>query len=1179
MSNHSNNEIENSIIHLKNYIVHKINDLDQYEESVNNNLIDISQNKHKNKNKDNLFNLEKKIFTKFNKKYKIKYSPKRMYNDLIMNTLLFNKNTHLVSVFKDYMIYDYIDEFFKRFYSHFETAERIPKFAVFYKNYLTFFCQPCFANLQFNSLIQKNRERKAELFYNRNFRDKNKESCEDEGIIEDTDEEEEDFEVGKSKIEQTIFNETVKKKIERYSPINTSMALPDSETKLKDDQSGLLITLENEESLRDILKNMINKKKVKKLKDKFEEEMSSIKKRKTPINDNDNKNNQFFNQNTNNISQNIRNNSKKNTNDQNNSSLNANSNNNNIINNKSKDTKSNSKNDSIINKKNKTNKILITQTQSNIIQNCNKKIFLTKNNVISEKNILTSPNNVYSKKKLNNNNNDNKDKNIYIKKIENLNLKKTRCNSNRNLNIKEKASLKNVNNYLANNTKNTSNKNIVHIIKQMKNINANKRPPNITIQDDNCNNYNNILTTNINKNMSEKIIKINSRKFIKQNKSLNNLNNKNKGHGNIIFLKNNNEKKSNNNFNYKILYNNNKANCYSGLYQRTTISQERVKAKLSDELNDILDNPIKIQFQINNRSYSPLNKNKKKSTLNSNSNYSNYLHYQKLIKIKNSHNSSSINSHSLSNNYNNRINCYSLNCRYNNYSSFFLKNNNKNKNDEKNSYINANNNKKKANKKDGNGNKLNINNLIKTQNAEILLHSFKSINPRVEIRKSKQINTPNENRKKISLASLDNININNNPNNNKNTKTNNNEKTNPNRISDKLIKKKKNNIIKRVNKINIITTNKRKDINFKGNKSKVPSYEFEINQNKLDKHQKSNSQNNLNNIYLFNSNNNKKLINCNIINFNSNVPKYHSNQRNNNINKNTRLNSMNITYNQKMSCESSYGNALNSTNINNTTSNNTQKNKNTLFSNNKNDTETKKSLMTFVVENNNNEKNRISDYRNNKNKYYYKEESLTSSPYKNLKNLNININNQININNNNIINDLMPLKNNSKIIGKKNYINKSNKKILLSRNKQNCLDFTSINSFLSSNSNYSNIRKNYLNKNENPIDVLISSKNLNTKENNKTTLYYNNNVNKSSNINNYSYNKSSRKNNSSNIIKISNMKQNKNDVFKSLKNMTDKIYIKLKYKNFSNSRIINQKRESLGKKHLKKSSTYHILPK
>ena len=88
-----------------------------------------------------------------------------------MFTLLFNKNTHLVSTFKDYMIYDYIDEFFKRFYTYIETFERLPKFALFYKNYLKFFCQPCFSNFNFNSLIQKNREKKAEIFYISEFED------------------------------------------------------------------------------------------------------------------------------------------------------------------------------------------------------------------------------------------------------------------------------------------------------------------------------------------------------------------------------------------------------------------------------------------------------------------------------------------------------------------------------------------------------------------------------------------------------------------------------------------------------------------------------------------------------------------------------------------------------------------------------------------------------------------------------------------------------------------------------------------------------------------------------------------------------------------------------------------------------------------------------------------------
>ncbi len=266
-----------------NIINDSINKIDNYSKKEKEGIEGIKEKDvEKNVKKANILTLEKVIFSKFNKKYKIKYNPKYIYNELIMYTLLFNKNTHLVSVFKDYMIYDYVDEFFKRFYISIETFERLPKFAIFYKNYLTFFCQPCFSNFYYNTLIQKNREKKAEVFYNKNFRDNNKESCEDEGIIEDTDDEEEDQALDKSKIEKTIFNETVKKKIEQYSPINNSMALPESETHLKNDQSGLLISFENENSLKNILKNMINKKK---LKNKFGEDISSIKKLNLDLND------------------------------------------------------------------------------------------------------------------------------------------------------------------------------------------------------------------------------------------------------------------------------------------------------------------------------------------------------------------------------------------------------------------------------------------------------------------------------------------------------------------------------------------------------------------------------------------------------------------------------------------------------------------------------------------------------------------------------------------------------------------------------------------------------------------------------------------------------------------------------------------------------------------------------
>ena len=181
-------EEEKNIININNFI--KKNTKNPNGKKNNNNEI-IEILLYKNEEKANKIIIEKNIFSKFNKKYKIKYNPKRMYNELIMYTLLFNKNTHLVSVFKDYMIYDYVDEFFKRFYTKFETSERLPKFAMFYKNYLTFFCQPCFSNFHYNNLIQKNREKKAELFYNKNFREY-KETIEDEGIIEDTNEEEEE---------------------------------------------------------------------------------------------------------------------------------------------------------------------------------------------------------------------------------------------------------------------------------------------------------------------------------------------------------------------------------------------------------------------------------------------------------------------------------------------------------------------------------------------------------------------------------------------------------------------------------------------------------------------------------------------------------------------------------------------------------------------------------------------------------------------------------------------------------------------------------------------------------------------------------------------------------------------------------------------------------------------------
>ena len=64
---------------------------------------------------------------------------KEKFGMIYINNLIESKNCHAVAIFKDYMIADFIDEFMRREYEMEESLERIPKFANYYKNYLTFF--------------------------------------------------------------------------------------------------------------------------------------------------------------------------------------------------------------------------------------------------------------------------------------------------------------------------------------------------------------------------------------------------------------------------------------------------------------------------------------------------------------------------------------------------------------------------------------------------------------------------------------------------------------------------------------------------------------------------------------------------------------------------------------------------------------------------------------------------------------------------------------------------------------------------------------------------------------------------------------------------------------------------------------------------------------------------------
>ena len=203
----------------------------------------------------NIYKISKKYLNnKYGSKTKnLKYK----YLGLIMENLIFNKNSHLVTVFKDYMIYDFIEELLKRYYSRKESNDRIPKFSIFYKNYLNFFCIPTIKENFSNNLIHNRFERKAEFFYKENYKNKknNNSSEQDMGLCQDSHSSgsDEKNENSGTVIEKNLFNDTIRKKIEKYSPINTSIVLSENGSKLKKDDSGLLITCSNERSLVNII--------------------------------------------------------------------------------------------------------------------------------------------------------------------------------------------------------------------------------------------------------------------------------------------------------------------------------------------------------------------------------------------------------------------------------------------------------------------------------------------------------------------------------------------------------------------------------------------------------------------------------------------------------------------------------------------------------------------------------------------------------------------------------------------------------------------------------------------------------------------------------------------------------------------------------------------------------------
>ena len=80
------------------------------------------------------------------------------YNVKVVNDIIYNESTHVVSIFKDYLIIDDISEFLKRSYTLGEVGIRLTKIFEFYEKYSKVF--PNYVVLPENRYMFKNIERK-----------------------------------------------------------------------------------------------------------------------------------------------------------------------------------------------------------------------------------------------------------------------------------------------------------------------------------------------------------------------------------------------------------------------------------------------------------------------------------------------------------------------------------------------------------------------------------------------------------------------------------------------------------------------------------------------------------------------------------------------------------------------------------------------------------------------------------------------------------------------------------------------------------------------------------------------------------------------------------------------------------------------------------------------------------
>ena len=100
----------------------------------------------------------KYINNNLHKKY---YINELEYGTSVINNIIYNEKSHIVAVFKDYLIADDYSEFLKRFYNNLEISIRLPKFFEYYEKYSRIY--PNYTVLNESKYIYRNIHKKQKM--------------------------------------------------------------------------------------------------------------------------------------------------------------------------------------------------------------------------------------------------------------------------------------------------------------------------------------------------------------------------------------------------------------------------------------------------------------------------------------------------------------------------------------------------------------------------------------------------------------------------------------------------------------------------------------------------------------------------------------------------------------------------------------------------------------------------------------------------------------------------------------------------------------------------------------------------------------------------------------------------------------------------------------------------------